>query len=96
MRKIRVGEFVFPNDVHKPIGAKRFHRLLEHMKCDGTAHGFRSSFRDWAGDKTTFPREVCEEALAHVIGDATERAYRRGPALEKHRELLQAWDDYLR
>jgi integrase len=56
-----------------------------------TAHGFRSSFRDWAGDNTHFPREVAEAALAHLVGDAAEQAYRRGDALEKRRQLMDAW-----
>ena len=54
-------------------------------------HGFRSSFRDWCGEVSTFPREVAEAALAHVAGDQTERAYRRGDALEKRRALMEAW-----
>jgi len=56
-----------------------------------TPHGFRSSFRDWAGEMTTFPREVAELCLAHAVGDMTERAYRRGDALQKRRELMDAW-----
>ena len=58
-------------------------------------HGFRSAFRDWAGEATAFPREVAEAALAHVVGDATERAYRRGDALEKRRKLMAAWASYI-
>jgi integrase len=58
-----------------------------------TAHGFRSAFRDWAGNETSFSREVCEAALAHATGDATEQAYRRGDALDKRRELMTAWRD---
>ena len=62
------------------------------MKAEGvTVHGFRSAFRDWAGETTSFPREIAEAALAHVSGDATERAYRRGDALEKRRGLMEAW-----
>jgi integrase len=61
------------------------------MNVDVTVHGFRSSFRDWAGEATSFPRELAEAALAHVAGDATERAYRRGDALEKRRALMEAW-----
>ena len=62
------------------------------MKLEGvTVHGFRSAFRDWAGETTSFPREIAEAALAHVSGDATERAYRRGDALEKRRTLMEAW-----
>ena len=56
-----------------------------------TAHGFRSSFRDWAGEVSTFPRELAEAALAHVVGDETERAYRRGDALEKRRYMMDDW-----
>jgi integrase len=98
MQRIRVGEFVFPGiKIHQPIGPKRFGRVLRLLiERNGTTHGFRSSFRDWAGNETAFPREVCEEALAHAVGDETERSYRRSLALEKHRALLQAWDDYLR
>lgn len=68
--------------------------LLRKMKIDATPHGFRSSFRDWAGDCTSFARETAEEALAHVVGSQVERAYRRGSAIEKRRLLLQAWADY--
>ena len=71
--------------------------ILRRMKIDGaTVHGFRSSFRDWCGGETTFPREVAEAALAHVAGDQTELAYRRGDALEKRRALMEAWATYLR
>jgi len=56
-----------------------------------TIHGFRSSFRDWAGEETAFPSEIAEAALAHTIGNAVERAYRRGDALEKRRALMDAW-----
>jgi integrase len=70
--------------------------LLRRMKVEGvTVHGFRSSFRDWAGELTGFPREVAEAALAHAVGDQTERAYRRGDALEKRRRLMEAWANYL-
>jgi integrase len=58
---------------------------------DVTVHGFRSSFRDWVGNETHFPREVAEAALAHVVGDKAEQAYRRGDALEKRRALMDAW-----
>jgi integrase len=57
-------------------------------------HGFRSSFRDWAGNVSNFSREVVETALAHVIGDKAEQAYRRSDALEKRRKLMEAWAAY--
>jgi integrase len=60
-----------------------------------TTHGFRSTFRDWAGDHTNFPREIIEQALAHTIQNAAERAYRRGTALERRRELMSEWAKYL-
>lgn len=60
-----------------------------------TPHGFRSSFRDWAGDCTGFAREVAEQCLAHQIGDKAEQAYRRGDALEKRRQLMAAWADFV-
>ena len=58
---------------------------------DLTAHGFRSSFRDWAAERTNFPREVAEMALAHTIADAVERAYRRGDLFQKRRQMMDAW-----
>lgn len=69
--------------------------LLKRMdRNDITVHGFRSTFRDWAGDATDFNREEVEMALAHTISSSTERAYRRGRALEKRRGLMAAWADY--
>lgn len=70
--------------------------LLRRMKVEGiTVHGFRSSFRDWCGDKTTFPREIAEAALAHKVGNEVERAYRRSDALEIRRALMQEWADFV-
>ena len=69
--------------------------VLKRMdRTDITVHGFRSTFRDWAGDTTQFEREVVEMALAHTVASSVERAYRRGRALEKRRELMAAWADY--
>lgn len=61
---------------------------------DATLHGLRSSFRDWAGDETNYPRDVAEAALAHVITDKTEAAYRRGTALEKRRAMMEEWAEF--
>ena len=61
---------------------------------DLTVHGFRSTFRDWAAEMTNFPREVCEQALAHTLVDKTEAAYRRGDLIEKRRQLMNAWAVY--
>lgn len=81
---------------NRPLSNMAFAMLMERMDvADVTAHGFRSSFRDWAGDATGFPREIAEHALAHSIGNATERAYRRADAIEKRRKMMQAWADFL-
>jgi integrase len=74
--------------------ARSMERHLRGMGVKATVHGFRSSFRDWAGNETHFPRELAEAALAHVIGDRAERAYRRSDALEKRRALMEAWCSY--
>jgi integrase len=68
--------------------------VLRRLKPDVTTHGFRSSFRDWAGDSTSFARDVVEAALAHAIENKTEAAYRRSDALEKRRALMAAWAAY--
>jgi integrase len=68
--------------------------LLRRIGTEVTVHGFRSTFRDWAGEMTDFPREVTEAALAHAVGNAVEQAYRRGDALEKRRKLMDVWATY--
>lgn len=96
MEQRRRGAYVFEghrSDRHLSTGA--FDALLERMKIKATTHGFRSSFRDWAGDCTEFPREVAQAALAHAVGDKAEQAYRRGDALAKRRALMDAWATYI-
>lgn len=89
------GAYIFPGQKEeRPLSVMAMDMLLRRMNIDFTVHGFRSSFRDWAGEETSFPREVAEAALAHVVGDETERAYRRGDALEKRRKLMIAWSNY--
>jgi integrase len=68
--------------------------LLRNMGRALTAHGFRSTFRTWAAELTNFSNEVCEAALAHVIGDKVEAAYQRGDLFEKRRRLMEAWSDF--
>ena len=78
-----------------PLSTMALAMLLRRMGRDNiTVHGFRSAFRDWAGDSTSFPREVAEAALAHVISDKTEAAYRRADALDRRRKLMDAWARY--
>jgi len=90
--KTRRNDHVFPGPgKDRPLSTNALRALLIRLGVDVTPHGFRSSFRDWAGEASTFPRELAEAALAHNVGDATERAYRRGDALEKRRKLMVAW-----
>ena len=93
MAKARQGEFVFPGrKPERPLNDVALLRALRHMGHDQlTVHGFRSSFRDWAAERTAFPAEVAEMALAHKITDAVERAYRRGDLFEKRRLLAEEW-----
>jgi integrase len=96
MATIRVNAFVFPGfSKYRPMAGKAFERLLRRLGQSCTTHGFRSAFRDWAGNETRFPREDAEAALAHVVGDSVERAYRRDDALAKRRELMDAWARYV-
>jgi integrase len=86
------GTYVFPGQrPRRPLSGMAMEMLLRRQKLEITVRGFRSSFRDWVSEETHFPREIAEAALAHVVGDTTERAYRRGDALEKRRELMTAW-----
>lgn len=81
----------FSREIHQPLSNMAMDMVLRRLKLDVTVHGFRSSFRDWCGEETLFPREIAEAALAHLVGDATERAYRRSDALAKRRELMDTW-----
>ncbi|MHC2317580.1 integrase [Bradyrhizobium diazoefficiens] len=82
-------------DHTKPLGMNAVLHALKTVYPAMTTHGCRSSFRDWAGDETRFEREIAEMALAHKVGDETEQAYRRGNALKKRRQLMDAWGRYL-
>ncbi|KHJ54534.1 integrase [Aureimonas altamirensis] len=94
MRQVATGPFLFGGA--KPISDTAMTKALRLASPDkaATLHGMRSSFRDWAGDETQYPREVAEAALAHEVGNAVERAYRRGDALAKRRELMADWEKY--
>jgi len=96
MRCASTSPFIFPGqNPARPLSNMAMTMLLRRMnQNDITVHGFRSTFRDWAGDCSAFPREVAEAALSHSVGDAVERSYRRKNALEKRRLLMQAWSDY--
>jgi len=96
MHEVRDGDFVFPGQKPgKPLSVMALEMVLRRMKIDGvTVHGFRSTFRDWAAECTNFPNEVCEAALAHVIENKAEAAYRRGDLFDKRRKLMEAWAAY--
>lgn len=96
LSKIRTSQFVFPGrKSQRPLSNMVMKLFLRRMRVENaTMHGFRSSFRDWVGNETNFQREVAEAALAHVVGDAAEQAYRRGDALEKRRAMMSAWARY--
>lgn len=91
-----VGGFVFPGGrPGKPLSNMALLATLKRMgRQDVTTHGFRSAFRDWCGESTSFPREVAETALAHVIKDKVEAAYARGDLLAKRAQLMAAWGRY--
>jgi integrase len=95
MSAMRSNDFLFPGQKYgQPLGATTLFDLLRQLRRgDLTAHGFRSTFRDWAGDHG-HPRELAEAALAHVTGDATERAYARSDALARRRVVMQQWSNY--
>jgi integrase len=97
MQKSRINEYVFFATIRgtQRISDAVLGRLLEAMgREDGVPHGFRTSFRSWAGAKTNFPREVAEAALAHAVGDKSERSYQRDNLIEKRRKLMSAWAEY--
>jgi integrase len=89
--------YVFPGGKSdRPLSNMAFLMLLRRMgRGDLTAHGFRSSFRDWCAERTNFPSEVAEMALAHVVSGKVEAAYRRGDLFDKRRRLMEAWAGFL-
>ena len=89
-------QFAFPGARRgKPLSNMAMLKLLARMgRDDLTVHGFRSTFRDWASERTHFPSEVMEMALAHTIESKTEAAYRRGDLFEKRRRLMDAWAEF--
>lgn len=96
MGEFRVNDFVFAGlRAGRPINSRSLLDLLERMgRKDITAHGFRSTFRDWCAEQTNYPREICEQALAHTVGSAVERAYQRGDVIDKRRRLMDDWAGY--
>ena len=97
MYRARCSDYVFPGSRQAlAMGKNQPWKLMKRLMGDVemTVHGFRSSFRDWASERTSFPNEVAEMALAHAIPNAVEAAYRRGDLFEKRRRLMDAWATY--
>lgn len=78
----------------RPLPINALQKALAYIRDDVTVHGFRSTFRDWAAERTAFPFEVCERALAHVTGSKSSRSYARSDLLEERRKLMSMWADY--
>lgn len=87
-------EVVFPGVKGQVLSDMTLSAVMRRMKVDAVPHGFRSTFRDWAAERTNFPRDLAEMALAHVIESKVEAAYRRGDMLAKRLKMMQAWADY--
>ena len=96
MESIAVSNYVFPGGKNnRPLSNMAFLQLLKRMgHGDLTGHGFRSTFRDWVAERTNYPNEVAEMALAHTVGDKVEAAYRRGDMFDKRRHLLDDWSGF--
>jgi integrase len=92
----RQGDFIFPGRKSgRPLTGMVLFDVLRRMgRSDLTVHGFRSSFRDWAAERTNFPSELAEMALAHAVGSRVEAAYRRSDLFEKRRRLMDEWATY--
>jgi integrase len=91
---VRENDFVFPGARRHGLSPMAIVKLLRRMGRDFTVHGFRSTFRDWAAERTSYPREVAEAALAHMVANKVEAAYQRGDLFEKRRKLMDAWAKY--
>jgi integrase len=89
-------DYLFPGTRAKTVDAMAMRRLVKSMGYDERAsvHGMRSTFRDWAAERTNYPNHVVEMALAHAIGDKVEAAYRRGDLFDKRRALMEQWAEY--
>ncbi|MFS2100365.1 tyrosine-type recombinase/integrase [Variovorax sp. Varisp85] len=92
--RLKDNELVFPSARGKQLSDMSMTAVMRRMEVDAVPHGFRSTFRDWARERTNYPRDLAEQALAHALDNKVEAAYRRGDALEKRRLMMQEWDDF--
>jgi integrase len=90
------GDLLFAGSEGRPMSNMAMLKLLGRLGVRGkvVTHGFRSAFRDWASETTSYPNEMLEMALAHVIDNKAERAYRRGDLLKKRHQLMQDWSSF--
>ena len=93
--RIDENPLVFPAPRGSQMSDATMSAVLKRMGIDATVHGFRSSFRDWCGDYTNYPRDLAEQCLAHGADDPVEAAYRRGDALERRREIMNEWSKFI-
>lgn len=92
--RIEGSSYVFPGRQGGDLSDMSLSKVTREMQVDAVPHGFRSTFRDWVGDATNYPRDLVEFALAHTLDSKTEAAYRRGDALEKRRHLMEDWAQF--
>ena len=93
--KLRCSDLVFPSPTRRELSDNALSKLLRELGIAGTVHGLRSSFRDWASEKTHASREILEACLAHTVKDKAEAAYARSDLLEKRRPVMETWADFL-
>ena len=96
VQRIDGSNLIFPSSKSTPLSDMTLTAVLRRMGLGGTVtvHGFRSTFRDWSSERTSYARDVCEMALAHSIGDKVEAAYRRGDLFDKRTRLMRDWAKY--
>ena len=96
VKETRPSQFLFHGvRPRETMSERTLSAILHRWKVPATVHRFRSAFSDWRGEATNFPSELAEVALAHVVGESTERAYRRGDALERRKALMDAWAKFI-
>lgn len=92
--RVEGSAYVFPGRTGGALSDMSLNKVVRDMKVDAVPHGFRSTFRDWAGEVTDYPRELAEQALAHTLDNKVEAAYRRGDGLEKRRAMMEDWSQH--
>jgi integrase len=89
------GDVAFPGVKGQPLSDMTLTKVCRRMDIEGVPHGFRSTFRDWTSERTSYPHEMAEMALAHAVGDKVEAAYRRGDLFEKRRRMMEDWANFI-